>query len=37
MKSLGILSEHHRELEADLVVPSLAALPAGAFEELLGS
>lgn len=36
MRSVGILSEHHRELTADLVVPSLAALPPAAFEELLG-
>jgi beta-phosphoglucomutase family hydrolase len=35
MKSVGILSDHHHELQADLVVPSLAALPPGAFEELL--
>jgi beta-phosphoglucomutase len=37
MKSVGILSDHHRELEADLVVSSLAALAPGAFEELLES
>jgi beta-phosphoglucomutase len=35
MKSVGIFSDHHRELDADLVVPSLASLPPGAFEELL--
>jgi beta-phosphoglucomutase len=37
MRSVGILSDHHRELEADLVVSSLAALAPGAFEELLES
>ena len=36
MRSVGILSDHHRELQADIVVRSLTALPAGAIEELLG-
>ena len=36
MKSVGILSDHHRELGADLVVPSLSALAPGAFADLLG-
>lgn len=36
MRSVGIVSNHHRELQADIVVPSLTALPAGAIEELLG-
>jgi HAD superfamily hydrolase (TIGR01509 family) len=36
MKSVGIVSNHHRELRADIVVPSLTALPDGAIEELLG-
>ena len=36
MKSVGILSAHHHELQADIVVPSLAALPTGAIQELLG-
>jgi beta-phosphoglucomutase len=35
MRSIGVLSGHHRRLEADLVVPSLEALPADAFEALL--
>jgi beta-phosphoglucomutase len=35
MRSIGVLSEHHTRLEADLVVPSLAALEADAFEVLL--
>jgi HAD superfamily hydrolase (TIGR01509 family) len=35
MRSIGVLSEHHTRLEADLVVPSLEALRADAFEVLL--
>jgi hypothetical protein len=35
MRSIGVLSEHHTQLEADLVVPSLEALRADAFEALL--
>jgi beta-phosphoglucomutase len=35
MRSIGVLSEHHPRLEADLVVPSLEALEADAFETLL--
>jgi beta-phosphoglucomutase len=35
MPSIGILSDHHPTLEADVVVPSLDALPTGAFEALL--
>jgi beta-phosphoglucomutase len=35
MLSIGILSGHHPTLEADVVVPSLDVLPAGAFEALL--
>jgi HAD superfamily hydrolase (TIGR01509 family) len=35
MKSVGILSSHYPELRADIVVPSLADLPAGAIEDLL--
>lgn len=35
MPAIGILSSHHPALEADLVVPSLDALPTGAFEALL--
>lgn len=35
MPSIGVLSEHHARLEADVVVPSLEALPTGAFEALL--
>jgi beta-phosphoglucomutase len=35
MRSIGVLSGHHRRLEADLVVPSLEALPADAFDLLL--
>jgi len=35
MRSIGVLSEHHPELQADLVVASLAALPGDAFERLL--
>jgi beta-phosphoglucomutase family hydrolase len=36
MKCVGVLSAHFEELAADLVVPSLAALPERAFEDLLG-
>ncbi|HXK10676.1 MAG TPA: HAD-IA family hydrolase [Vicinamibacteria bacterium] len=36
MPSIGVLSSHHKALDADLVVPSLDALPARAFEELVG-
>jgi HAD superfamily hydrolase (TIGR01509 family) len=35
MRSIGVLSAHHPALEADLVVPSLAALADDAFERLL--
>ncbi|HVO12990.1 MAG TPA: HAD family phosphatase [Vicinamibacteria bacterium] len=35
MRSIGVLSDHHPELLADLVVPSLATLTADAFERLL--
>jgi len=35
MRSIGVLSEHHPRLEADVVVPSLEALGADAFEVLL--
>jgi beta-phosphoglucomutase len=35
MPAIGVLSSHHPALEADLVVPSLDALPATAFERLL--
>lgn len=35
MRSIGVLSEHHGSLTADLVVPSLEALAADAFERLL--
>ena len=35
MRSIGVLSEHHPRLEADVVVPSLEALRADAFEVLL--
>ena len=37
MRSIGVLSHHHRELSADLVVPSLDAVPADAFEALLAA
>jgi beta-phosphoglucomutase len=37
MRSIGVLSSHHAELEADLVVPSLAALTDDAFESLLSA
>jgi HAD superfamily hydrolase (TIGR01509 family) len=35
MRSIGVLSLHHPRLEADVVVPSLEALDADAFEVLL--
>jgi HAD superfamily hydrolase (TIGR01509 family) len=35
MRSVGVLSPHFSALVADVVVPTLAALPAGAFEDLL--
>lgn len=35
MRSVGVLSAHHAELAADLVVPSLEALADDAFEALL--
>jgi len=35
MPSVGVLSSHHTALSADLVVPSLDALPQEAFEALL--
>ena len=35
MRSIGVRSEHHPRLEADVVVPSLEALDADAFEVLL--
>ena len=35
MKSIGVLSDHHTELQADLVVPSLDRLSPTAFTELL--
>jgi beta-phosphoglucomutase len=35
MPSIGVLSDHHPALEADVVAPSLNALPAGAFEALV--
>jgi beta-phosphoglucomutase len=35
MPSIGVLSSHHPTLEADLVVPSLDALGADAFDRLL--
>ena len=37
MRSIGVLSAHHAELEADIVVPSLEALAANAFEALLAA
>lgn len=36
MRSIGVVSEHHPQLEADLVVSSLADLPEDAFVRLLG-
>jgi hypothetical protein len=35
MPSIGVLSDHHPALVADVVAPSLDALPAGAFETLV--
>jgi len=35
MRSVGVLSSHHTALQADLVVPSLEALPPAAFDALL--
>ena len=35
MPSIGVLSEHHPTLEADVVVASLEALPSTAFEALV--
>jgi beta-phosphoglucomutase len=35
MRSIGVVSSHHPRLEADIVVPSLEALEADAFEVLL--
>lgn len=35
MRSIGVLSDHHPRLEADLVVSSLASLPDDAFDALL--
>jgi HAD superfamily hydrolase (TIGR01509 family) len=35
MPSIGVLSDHHARLEADVVVPTLEALTADAFEVLL--
>jgi HAD superfamily hydrolase (TIGR01509 family) len=35
MLSIGVLSDHHAALAADIVVPSLAALPEDAFDTLL--
>ncbi len=37
MRSIGVLSAHHAGLSADLVVPSLKALPSDAFDRLLAS
>jgi HAD superfamily hydrolase (TIGR01509 family) len=36
MRSVGLLSPHHRELEADVVVGSLTELAPDVFDELLG-
>jgi beta-phosphoglucomutase len=36
MRCVGVLSAHHKELAADVVVDSLESLPATAFEDLLG-
>ena len=36
MRCVGVLSAHHPELLADVVVSSLESLPAAAFEDLLG-
>jgi HAD superfamily hydrolase (TIGR01509 family) len=35
MKSIGLLSDHHTELQADVVVASLDRLPLTTFEEML--
>ncbi len=35
MRAIGVLSSHHTTLVADIVVPSLEAVPAEAFETLL--
>jgi len=35
MRSIGVLSDHHPTLEADVVVPSLDALPEAVFEALV--
>jgi len=37
MRCIGILSDHHRQLEADIVAPTLLALPRNAFETLVGA
>jgi HAD superfamily hydrolase (TIGR01509 family) len=37
MRSVGVLSNHHRRLKADAVVPSLTELPPDAILKLLGS
>jgi hypothetical protein len=37
MRCVGVLSTHHPELVADLVVPSLEAIPEGAFDGLLAN
>ena len=37
MRSVGVLSDHHPRLEADAVVPTLAALPPDAIRTLLES
>jgi beta-phosphoglucomutase-like phosphatase (HAD superfamily) len=36
MRSVGLLSQHHRELEADVVVASLTELAPDTFDDLLG-
>jgi len=36
MRSIGILSDHHRQLDADVVASSLEKLPLDAFERLVG-
>jgi HAD superfamily hydrolase (TIGR01509 family) len=36
MRAIGVLSSHHAQLEADVVVPSLEDLSPSAFDELLG-
>jgi beta-phosphoglucomutase len=35
MASIGVLSSHHAALQADVVVPSLEAIPPGTFEALV--